>query len=79
MRTWNDIHDVRIPTDAAVLVRQENGVESFGCYHSTHYSSGIIQLTYNKCNDSFDWNGQTYLLCVTHWRDIDIDDLKEAV
>jgi hypothetical protein len=70
--TWNNIHNIKIPTDNAVIVKQNN-ITNFGCHHSTEHSSGIIKLTRNK--DNFTWDGQTYLLKVTHWREITPDDL----
>lgn len=70
---WNDIHEKSVPSDSPVVVRQCNGIVNFGCYHSGQ-SSGIIKLF--RDGDEFKWDGRTFLLKVTHWREITLEDLK---
>lgn len=74
MEKWNDIRQVQIPTDRPVLIRKDNGSTSFGCHHATTYFSGIIKLQF-KAPDKFSWDGQTFFLKVTSWREITPEDL----
>jgi hypothetical protein len=78
MKTWNDIKTVPLAKDNPVVVRQAHGVNRFGCYHATEHASGIIELVFDG-KESFQWDGKTYLIKVTHWRDHDIGDLLNGV
>lgn len=66
MEEWIDVKKEGVPKDTACELKQNNGNTSIGCFLQTENSSGIIQLTEN--GDSYKWDGQTYLLMVTHWR-----------
>ena len=74
---WNDAKITPIPDNDPVVVRQCHGVNSFGCHHTTECTSGIIKL--NQKGDQFNWDGKTYLIKVTHWRDIMAEDLNGTV
>ena len=73
---WNDIREIGLNLDTPVMVRQDNGIKSFACYHATKYTRGIVPLAHK--NDSFQWDGQSFLMKVTHWREVEPKDLEEV-
>lgn len=64
--TWIDIKEEGIPEDLPCEVLQEGGKIKYGCFHRTEYAAGIILL--ERKGKEFQWNGNTYLMKVTHWR-----------
>ena len=66
MDEWTDIRKRGIPQEIPCEVKQENGNIKYGCGHSSQYASGIIEL--KRDGDMFKWDGQTYLIKVTHWK-----------
>jgi len=74
---WNDIKENGLVVDVPVIVRQDNGIKAIACYHQTRFAKGIVKLEY-KGNAAFSWDGQTYLIKVTHWREIEPEELEET-
>jgi hypothetical protein len=73
--TWFDIHVNPMPTCTPVLTLRKGGFVDFGCYYKSKHIRGIAKLEYDSKDEAFKADGKTYLLCVTHWRDITDNDL----